>query len=169
MKQLMIILTLVVTCGLFIACGDDDWGNDNPAMEHIYYYGLGNVNYPGGNELQYDVAQGGTVEVPTYFFSVYKRSYSPEVKDYQVVDQNGNVLSPDSDGGYNMTWPNALKGSQNVYIKALNGQKGKLRVLTFDPSKKIVSTDVISTIIAKTNQYEVRAFSENYYVTVNVK
>lgn len=186
MKQLMIILTLVVTCGLFTACDNDDWGNDNPAMEHIYYYGLGNVNYPGGNELQYDVAQGGTVEVPTYFFSVYKRSYSPEVKyytssvpnadpqlvcgtDYQVVDQNGNVLSPDSDGGYNMTWPNALKGSQNVYIKALNGQKGKLRVLTFDPSKKIVSTDINSTIIAKTNQYEVRAFSENYYVTVNVK
>ena len=66
MKQLMIILTLVVTCGLFTACGDDDWGNDNPAMEHIYYYGLGNVNYPGGNELQYDVAQGGTVEVPTF-------------------------------------------------------------------------------------------------------
>lgn len=117
---------------------------------------------------------------------MYKRLYSPEVKyytssvpnadpqqvcgtDYQVVDQNGNALSFDSDGGYNTTWPNALKGSLNVYVKALNGQKGKLRVLTFDPNKKIVSTDVISTIIAKTNQYEVRAFSENYYVTVNVK
>ena len=44
MKQLMIMLTLVVTCSLFTACCDDDWGNDNPAMEHIYYYGLGNVN-----------------------------------------------------------------------------------------------------------------------------
>ena len=67
MKQLMIMLTLVVTCSLFTACCDDEWGNDNPAMEHIYYYGLGNVNYPGENELQYDMTQGGTVEVPTYF------------------------------------------------------------------------------------------------------
>lgn len=26
MKQLMIMLTLVVTCSLFTACCDDDWG-----------------------------------------------------------------------------------------------------------------------------------------------
>lgn len=36
-------------------------------MEHIYYYGLGNVQFPGGNELQYNVNQGETVAIPTYF------------------------------------------------------------------------------------------------------
>ena len=87
----------------------------------------------------------------------------------QVVDQNGTVLTPDANGGYSMTWPNALQGSQPVFIKALNGKKGKLRVLTFDPTKTIDPTDVSTTTIVQTNEYEVRAFSENYYVTVNIK
>ncbi|MCD8183917.1 MAG: hypothetical protein LUE99_13465 [Bacteroides sp.] len=186
MKKFTILLMLVAACGLLTSCGDDDWGNDNPAMEHIYYYGLGNVKYPGGNELQYNVNQGETVAVPTYFFSAFTRSYSPVVSyytspvpnktelvrgvDYQVVDKDGNALTPDAtDGGYSMTWPNAKQGVQNVYIKAMNGQKGSIRVLTYDPSRTIDATDLSSTTIAKTNEYEVRAFSENYYVTVNIK
>ena len=44
-------------------------------------------------------------------------------------------------------------------------QKG----LTYDPNKAIDATDVSSTTITKTNEYEVRAFSENYYVTVYIK
>lgn len=191
MKKLMILLMFIATSGLlFTSCGDDDWGNNNPAMEHIYYYGLGNVKYPGGNELQYNIKQGETATVPTYFFSAYTRSYSPVVTyytspvpqnkdntvpqlvngtDYQVVDKDGKSLTPDSNGGYSMTWPNAKQGSQDVYIKALNGTKGSIRVLTYDPNKKIDATDVSTTTIAKTNEYEVRAFSENYYVTVNIK
>lgn len=191
MKKLMILLMFIATSGLlFTSCGDDDWGNNNPAMEHIYYYGLGNVKYPGGNELQYNIKQSETATVPTYFFSAYTRSYSPVVTyytspvpqnkdntvpqlvngtDYQVVDKDGKALTPDSNGGYSMTWPNAKQGSQDIYIKALNGTKGSIRVLTYDPNKKIDATDVSTTTIAKTNEYEVRAFSENYYVTVNIK
>lgn len=168
---------------LLTSCGDDEWSNNNPEMEHIYYYGLGNVKFPGGNELVYNVNQGETIAIPTYFWSAFKRSYSPEVayytsavddlkigEDYQVTDAQGNVLTPNTDtGGYSMIWQNALQGSQNVYIKALSGKKGKIRVLTFDPSKKMDVTDVESTVIVRTDQYEVRAFSENYYVTVNIK
>lgn len=184
MKKLMILL-IVAVCTLFTGCDNDDWGNNNPAMEHIYYYGLGNVKYPGGNELQYNVNQGETVAVPTYFFSAFTRGYSPVVSyytsavpkveelksgiDYQVVDANGAALTADANGGYAMTWPNAKQGEQSVYIKALTGKKGKIRVLTFDPNKTIDATDVSSTTIAKTDKYEVRAFSENYYVTVNIK
>ena len=91
----MILLAMVATCGLFSSCGDDDWSNNNPAMEHIYYYGLGNVKYPGGNELQYNVEQGEIVEVPTYFFSAYKRSYSPVVNYYtSAVPQNKENTEP---------------------------------------------------------------------------
>lgn len=190
MKKLTILLLAIATCSLLSGCGDDDWGNNNPEMEHIYYYGLGNVKYPGGNELKYNVQQGETVAVPTYFFSAYTRPYSPEVSyytsplpqnkentvpqlecgvDYQVVDANGSALTPAANGAYGMTWPNARQGSQNVYIKALNGKKGSIRVLTFDPAKKMDATDVSSTTIVKTGEYEVRAFTENYYVTVNIK
>ena len=74
MKKLMIFLMIVATCGLFTSCGDDDWGNNNPEMEHIYYYGLGNVKFPGGNELKYNVNQGETIAIPTYFWSAYTSS-----------------------------------------------------------------------------------------------
>lgn len=189
MKKIITLLMCTVICGLFASC-EEEWSNNNPAMEHIYYYGLGNIAYPGGNELQYNINQGETVAVPTYFFSAFTRSYSPVVtyyasavpqnkdntvpqlvngSDYQVIDKDGQILSPDNNGGYSMTWPNAKQGSQNVYIKALNGSKGSIRVLTYDPNKKIDPTDVSSTTIAKTNEYEVRAFSENYYITINIK
>ena len=86
-----------------------------------------------------------------------------------VVDESGNTLTPDASGAYEMVWPNAKKGVQNIYIKTLNGKKGSLRVLTFSPDKKMDVTDVSTTSIVKTEEYEVRAISENYFVTVVIK
>ena len=80
-----------------------------------------------------------------------------------------DTLTPDASGAYTMTWPNAEKGIQNIYIKALNGKKGAIRVLTFDPSRTMDVTDVSTTSIIKTSEYEVRAISENYYVTVFIQ
>ncbi len=191
MKKTLIFLALTV-CVFLSSCGDDAWDYDH-SLEHVYYYGLCNEAYPGGNEKVYTVAQGGTVEVPTQFWSSFTRSYSPTVyyytspvpdtddedgvdepqlvcgTDYVVVDANGNTLTPDANGAYPMTWPNAVAGIQNVYIKALNGQTGSIRVLTFDPTKTMNNMDVESTVIVRTNEYEVRAFTENYYVTVNIE
>lgn len=191
MKKNIFILIVVVLCGVLTSCGDDEWGNNNPAMEHIYYYGLDNEAYPGGNEKVYNVTHGQTVAIPSRFWSAFTRTYNPEVyyytysknedgeilsspelicgEDYQVVDHNGNILTPDRNGAYSMVWPNAKQGVQNIYIKALNGNKGTIRVLTFDPTKAMSSSDVSSTIIVKTDEYEVRAFTENYYVTVNIQ
>lgn len=191
MKKNIFVLIVVALCGVLTSCGDDEWGNNNPAMEHIYYYGLDNEAYPGGNEKVYNVTHGQTVAIPSRFWSAFTRTYNPEVyyytysknedgeilsspelicgEDYQVVDQNGNILTPDRNGAYSMVWPNAKQGVQNIYIKALNGNKGTIRVLTFDPTKAMSSSDVSSTIIVKTDEYEVRAFTENYYVTVNIQ
>ncbi len=184
MKKTLIFLTMAVSIFL-TSCGDDAWDYDH-SLEHVYYYGLCNEAYPGGNEKVYTVAQGSTVEVPTQFWSAFTRSYSPTVyyytspvpdaepqlvcgTDYVVVDANGNQLTPDANGAYSMTWPNAVAGIQNVYIKALNGQTGSIRVLTFDPTKEMDNTNVESTVIVRTDEYEVRAFTENYYVTVNIE
>lgn len=191
MRKIIFVLIAVSLCGVFASCGDDEWGNNNPVMEHIYYYGLDNEAYPGGNEKVYNVAQGQTVAIPSRFWSAFTRSYNPEVYyytysknedgevlsspelvcgvDYQVVDQDGKVLASDENGAYSMVWPNAKQGVQNIYIKALNGNKGTIRVLTFDPKKTMSSSDVSSTTIVKTSEYEVRAFTENYYVTVHIQ
>ena len=89
--------------------------------------------------------------------------------DYVVTDEAGSVLTPDASGAYKMVWSNAKQGVQNIYVKALNGKKGTFRVLTFAPDKKMDVTDVSTTSIIKTEEYEVRAISENYYVTVIIK
>lgn len=188
MKKILLLFA-VALCGMSTSCSDDEWSNNNAAMEHIYYYGLCNEKYPNGNEKKYDVRQGETVAVPTQFFSSFTRPYSPVVyyytdgmadksktqlirgTDYIVVDENGDEITPDENGAFTMTWPNAKAGTQNVYIKALNGQTGSMRVLTFDPKKEdeLDNMDVESTVIVRTNEYEVRAFTENYYITVNIK
>lgn len=190
MKTLLNKLTLIsvfaISC-LLAACSNDhdEWENGDPAMAHIYYYCFeqwGGI--PGGNDISYSVKQGETIAIPTQFYSSFTRKYSPEVyyytspnpkaeelvcgTDYVVVDKDGNTLTPDASGAYTMTWLNAKKGVQNIYIKTLNGKKGSFRVLTFDPAKKIDVTDVSTTSIIKTDEYEVRAFSENYFVTVSI-
>lgn len=148
---------------------------------------------PGGNDVSYFMKQGETIGIPTQFYSNYTRKYSPVVyyytaprlpkkdevlteddilvcgTDYVVVDKDGNELTPDASGAYEMTWPNAQKGVQNIYIKSLNGKKGSFRVLTFSPDKKMDVTDVSTTSIVKTDEYEVRAISENYFVTVVIQ
>jgi hypothetical protein len=180
MKKIVLLMLLVTALFSFSSCSKDEWGNDNAEMEHIYYYGLGNVAYPGGNELKYKVSQGDTIGIPTYFFSAYSRSYSPEVwyyvqssglvlgQDFQVVDAQGQTLNANADGGYSMTWPNARQGIQLVYVKVLSGAKGSIRLMTQKPDVKMDANDVSTTTITKTADYEVRAFTENYYVTINV-
>lgn len=186
LNKLTLISVFAISC-LLAACSNDhdEWENGDPAMAHIYYYCFeewGGI--PGGNDISYSVKQGETIAIPTQFYSSFTRKYSPEVyyytspnpkaeelvcgTDYVVVDKDGNTLTPDASGAYTMTWPNAKKGVQNIYIKTLNGKKGSFRVLTFDPAKKMDVTDVSTTSIIKTDEYEVRAFSENYFVTVSI-
>lgn len=191
MKTIFNKLTLltIFTIGCLLAgCSNDhdEWADGDPDLAHVYYYCFekwGGI--PGGNDVTYSVKQGETVAVPTQFYSSFTRKYSPEVyyytsvapkveelvrgTDYEVVDKDGKTLTPDASGAYKMVWPNAKKDVQNIYIKALNGKKGSFRVLTFDPAKKMDPTNVSSTSIIKTDEYEVRAITENYYVTVTIK
>lgn len=172
---------------MFTSCNKEEWGNNNSKMEHIYYYGLCNEAFPGGNEKVYSVSNGNIATIPTQFFSVFERSYSPEVyyytspiqnestpektlipgTDYIITDKDGNQLNHNENGSYTMIWPKAKGGIQNIYIKSLTDKKGSIKVLTFDPNKSMDNMDVESTVIIRTDQYEVRAFTENYFVTLN--
>ena len=89
--------------------------------------------------------------------------------DYQVVDESGNALTPEANGGYKVVWENCTKGDKNIYVKALSAKKGSVTVTTWDPSR--TGDDAISftnTYIVKTDSYSVRAFTENYKVTVQI-
>lgn len=192
MKTLKYFLLLLVAPLALVSCGDD-WDNNNPEMEHVYYFGPQVWGYDdtkkgNNNVVYYDVNQGGTVEIPMQFWSEYVRKYDVTTfyyvttdpnsavalvngTDYEVVDAAGQRLTPNAGGAYELFWPQAKKGVQNIYIRALNGNTGSFRLQTFDPNSNVTLTsqDPTSTIQNKTADYEVRVFTQNYYVTINVR
>ena len=192
MKTLKYFLLLLVAPLAFVGC-EDDWGNNNSEMEHIYYFGpqvwgYDDTKQGNNNVVHYEVNQGETVAIPMQFWSEFTRSYDVTTfyyvtvdpnsavalvngVDYEVVDANGTRLSPNSGGAYEMFWPQAKKGVQNVYIRALNGNTGSFRLQTFNPNSDVTLTnqDVSSTIQNKTTDYEVRIFTQNYRITVNIQ
>lgn len=185
MKKIYILLLAVVCC-TFTSCGDDEWDNGDPAMEHIYYFGFENWgqnnNEFNNNKVQYTVEKGTTVEIPVQFQSERVRSYDVTVYyyalkndtiqrgvHYQITDEKGTVLEPDANGAFSMTFPQAKKGVKNIYLKSLNdGKPGAFDLMTFDPNAgEIAHPDNITN--SQTKDYEVRAFTRNYKVKVNVK
>lgn len=178
MKKFILPLVLVASLMLTGSCSDDEWGNNNPEMANVFYYGF---QYWGKNknDVKFTVAQGQTVAIPTQFFSEQVRSFDVEVfyfttgtlalgTDYDIVDEQGNSLLPAANGGWSVTWPHAQKGIKNIYLKALSGAKGTVVVQTFNP-KSTTDISFENTTIAKTADYEVRAFTQNYKVTVTIK
>lgn len=87
-----------------------------------------------------------------------------------MVDENGTVLNPDAKGAYSFVWKNALKGIKNIYIKSLpGGELGTVTLLTTSPDVTPVNNDPSTTLQSKTSDYEVRIFSQNYKVAINIK
>lgn len=180
MKRILIAF-FALSALVLASCDNDEWSNGDPAYEHIYYFGFqdwGTLK----NDVKFDVVRGNTVAIPVQFHSERVRSYDVTAyyyvagtavrgTDYQIVDENGTVLSPDANGAFAMLWPDAVKGVKNIYVKALNGATGTFLVQTSDPNAAvpISNADVASTTNHKTDDYEVRAFSQNYKVTVTIK
>jgi len=185
MKKIFAILLSALFCCIFISCGDDEWGNGIPEMEHVYYVGFdwGGKDNWNNNRVEYDITKGGTMEIPVEFYSERVRSYDVVVfyyvsnaagdlvrgVDYQITDESGNVLEPDAKGAFSITFPQAKKGIKNVFVKSLaTGQTGSFTMFTFDPNAgEIAYPDNITN--SQTADYEVRSFTRNYRVKVNVK
>lgn len=179
MKKIILILTVFTLGFTFTNCSDDDkWGDGEPSMEHVYYIGFqdwGKLK----NDVVFNVKAGNTQAIPVQFHSERVRSYDVVTYyytsgtpvsgvDFLVVDESGNVLQPDANGAYKIDWPKAVKGIKNIYVKALKVSAKPLIVSTFKPDAGEIShPDNITN--SKANDYEVRAFSQNYKVTVNLK
>lgn len=175
--SIMMLFALLSTT----SCSDDAWGNEGEAdKQHWYFFGFQEWNNKG-NDLTKNLANGETLIIPMQFWSerpqqgihaeveYYLVSDMKLGEDYQVTDEAGNALTPEANGGYKMMWPNCTKGIQNIYLKALSANKGKVVVQTWDPARtgddKISTTN---TVIIDRGSYKVSAFSTNYKLTVNV-
>jgi hypothetical protein len=191
-SNILKLMSLVgLLCGglMFTACDNDDWGNDNEEKMNEFFFGFqdwGTLK----NDVVFNVNQGSTVEIPVQFWCAGTRSFNAEAfyyvssnlalgTDYQIVDANGSPLTQDARGAFVMTWdltsPDATNNHrvQNIYLKALNGAKGDVTVMTFDPKDVDESGKIkISNAYTPNNitsQYEVHAFTQNYKVKVTIK
>lgn len=177
MKKLMIILAVVASC-MFTSCEKETWSEGDPAYEHVYYIGFedwGNFK----NNVAFSVKQGETIAVPVQFHSERIRNYDVVTffyvsgtavlgTDYQIVDENGSSMTPDSNGAFSLNWPKAVKGVKKIYIKALNGNTGTFTLQTFDPNAA-EAISYTNTLNNSTNDYEVHSFTQNYKVTVTIE
>ncbi len=182
MKKMKFLISLFAVSLLMVSCEEEAWENGDPAMEHVYYFGFEDWGR-NNNQVVFTVKEGETLAVPVQFHSERVRSYDVVVYyyaayseggavrgvDYEIVSEGGTVLNPNANGAFEMQWPKAEKGVKNIYVKVLNGSAPDLVLWTFDPLAEvpISNQDVSSTVNSKTNDYEVRAFSQNHRVTID--
>lgn len=179
MKKLIILfITVIAVSSLFVSCEKEEWSKGDPALANVYYVGFQNwADFK--NSVKFNVNRGDTVSIPVQFYSEQVCSYDVVTyyyvtgaavlgTDYNVVDKNGAVLSPDVNGAFSLTWPQAIKGVKRIYVKALNGSAKSFFVQTFNPADPEVIS-VTHTPNNATDLYKVLAFTQNYKVTVTIK
>ena len=125
-------------------------------------------------------SDGTSSDIPFQFYSERVRSYDAVTyffvtnntgsnlvagTDYTVIDASGNALTL-ADGKYSLTWPQTVKGIQNVRIKRLSNATGALKVNTLDPAKgtpqTTADTYIESTRNSVTGEYEVRGITSDF-------
>lgn len=197
----ILVLMLVAVCGttLMTGCSDDEWGNDNPEYKNVFIVAFADWGPKSNNDKTYTVNQGSQVTVPVQLWCEGTRGFNADAyvyvdsslklgTDYQIVDGNGAVLQQDSNGAFVLTWdlisPDYTDNHrvQNLQVKALNGAKGNVTLMTFDPkdvdeagklriSNGGTKDDDTQYYVPnnKTDQYEVRCLTVNYKVVVSIK
>lgn len=168
-RNILITLLLAPVC-LFFACEDKSYPAGLPEYEHHYYI----VYVPNNNSaVTVNRSQSELVKFPVQFYSEFTRSYdavahyaviTPDVPnpavlgvDFQIVDSQGNAITPNNDGKYTMTFPQAQKAKDTVYVKLLNNPEPGTRVVEINFEDNITSdyrVDIFSTAFKRTLNIE---------------
>ena len=99
-----------------------------------------------------------------------------EGRDYVVLTGSGATMTPNAQGVYSLTWPQAIKGQQSVKIKRLSTATGQLRLVFLDRSKiTFTANDIpnrddleVSLLNNKTSDYTIRGLWHDYRYPVIV-
>lgn len=171
MKTRNILITLLMVAGgLFFACEDKDYPAGLPEYEHHYYI----VYVPNNNSaVTVNRSQAELVKFPVQFYSSFTRSYdavahyavvTPDVPnpavlgvDFELVDRNGNTIQPNSEGKYSLTFPQAKKATDTVYVKLLNNPEPGTRVIEINFEDHVTldyRVDIFSTAFRRTLNIE---------------
>jgi hypothetical protein len=161
MKHLKYSIFAFVLLLVFTACEKKDYPKGQSEYDHHYYA----VFVPNNNTaVTVTRSQSALLKLPVQFYSAFTRNYDAVAKyavsttgitptavrgvDFNVVDKNGNVLSPVSDTTFTMVFPQAVQATDTIYIKLLNNtapgaRKFEIRLL--DNITEAFEVDIFST------------------------
>ncbi|MET0637415.1 MAG: hypothetical protein ABWZ25_15395 [Chitinophagaceae bacterium] len=171
MKSIKYLGALILGTVLFVSCDKDEheYPDGLPEYDHHYY-----LAYLPNNNTNVVVQrnQAALVKFPVQFYSAFTRPYdattfyaiemtgitTPAVLgvDYQVVNKDGVTIDP-VDGRYSMTFPQAIRKTDTIYLKMLNNTAPGIRKLEVQ-----IQTNI-------TDQYAVDNFSTAFRRPVEIR
>ena len=141
----------------FSACEDKDYPLGLPEYEHHYY-----ISYVPYNNAKVSVNknQAALVKFPVQFHSSFIRNYDavghytvvqPATgaavlgQDFNIVDKNGTVIQP-VDGKFTLTFPQAKKVRDTIYVKLLNNPTPGTRTINIDLMENVTPQFRVDTM-----------------------
>lgn len=170
MKSIKYILLASVMIASFASCEKRDYDRGGlPEYENHYYAAyLPNDN----SQVSVTRTQTALVKLPVQFYSSFTRDYdavanyavvttgitNPAVlgQDFNIVDKNGAVIQP-VDGKYSITFPQAKRATDTIYVKLLNSSVAGTRKMEVQIQEN------------KTDKYYVDIFSTAFRRPVEIK
>ena len=134
MKSRLYILFIAASVFALASCEKKDYDRGGtPDYAHHYYLGyLPNDN----SSVSLQRTQTALIKFPVQFYSAFTREYDAVAKyaivttgitnpavlgqDFNIVDKNGVTIAPGADGKYSMTFPQAKRATDTIYVKLLN-------------------------------------------------
>lgn len=171
MKSLKYFAAIITGLSLLVSCEKDEheYPDGLPEYDHHYY-----LAYLPNNNANVVVQRTQTtlLKFPVQFYSAFTRSYdattyyaivndgipAPAVLgvDYQVVNRDGVTIEP-VNGKYSMTFPQAIRKTDTIYLKLLNNTTPGTRKLEVQ-----IQTNI-------TDQYAVDNFSTAFRRPVEIR
>ncbi len=170
MKSINYIILVLAGALTFTSCEKKDYPTGVPELEHHYYAIYVPNNNTGVSVLR---NQAALIKFPVQFYSTFTRSYDAVAKyaivttgitnpavvgqDFNVVDKNGAVIQPGSDGTYSIVFPQAKQAMDTIYIKLLNNPATGIRKME------------VNILENKTEEFYVDIFSTAFKRPVEIK
>lgn len=158
MKTTIILSAIILFLCAITACEDKDYPAGLQEYDNHYY--IAYVPY-NNSKVTVNRNQTGLVKFPVQFHSAFVRNYdavgmytlnttgiaSPALpgQDFNIVDKNGNIIQP-VDGKYSMTFPQAKKVRDTIYVKLLNNTLPGTRTIEINLIENVTSEYSVDTM-----------------------
>lgn len=170
MKRTIYIIFIVACTVMMGACEKSNYKREGePEYAHHYYAAY----IPNNNSaVSVNRTQAALLKFPVQFYSAFTREYdavamytvfttgiaNPAVagQDFNIVDKNGNVI-PAVDGKYSITFPQAKRAMDTIYVKLLNSSVAGTRKME------------VRLLHNKTDKFQVDTFSTAFTRPVEIK